>query len=141
MNSFRSNIKKKMSEKILNHALEIIYLLTGEEYTIVKKNSPHCSNPQLTGEVHISASTEWAVCVFQVPIKCDDVAVYFSLEEWEYIEGHKELYKDLMMERSQTSGLLNAVQDTFSGNEDWKEKTYQNDDQQLKTSSGFCVGV
>ncbi|KAM4662351.1 uncharacterized protein O3C94_010873 [Discoglossus pictus] len=41
---------KKMVERILNHALEIIYLLTGEEYTIVKKNFPHNSVYQLTGE-------------------------------------------------------------------------------------------
>ncbi|KAM4617600.1 uncharacterized protein O3C94_021550 [Discoglossus pictus] len=73
----------KMTERILNLTLEIIYLLTGEEYTIVKKSSPHSSLHQLTGEV---------------PIKCDDVAVFFSMEEWEYIEGHKEFYKDMMME-------------------------------------------
>ncbi|XP_053544662.1 oocyte zinc finger protein XlCOF8.4 [Bombina bombina] len=80
--------KNKMIERILNHALEIIYLLTGEEYTVVKKSSPHSSTDSLTGEV---------------PIKCDDVAVYFSMEEWEYIEGHKELYKDAMMGARQTS--------------------------------------
>ncbi|KAM4642340.1 uncharacterized protein O3C94_016695 isoform 1-T2 [Discoglossus pictus] len=81
--------KKKMSEYILNHTMEIIYLLTGEEYTIVKKNSPHSHH--LTGEV---------------PIKCDDVAVYFSMEEWEYIEEHKELYKDMIMENGPNMSSL-----------------------------------
>ncbi|XP_053547811.1 gastrula zinc finger protein XlCGF66.1-like [Bombina bombina] len=72
---------EKMTERILNYALGIIYLLTGEEYTVVRKNSPHNSIHPLTGEV---------------PIKCDDVAVYFSREVWEYIEWHKE-YRALVM--------------------------------------------
>ncbi|KAM4621046.1 uncharacterized protein O3C94_020997 [Discoglossus pictus] len=80
---------EKVAERFLHQALEMIYLLTGEEYTIVTKTSPNIH--QLTGEV---------------PIKYDDVAVYFSMEEWEYIEGHKELYKDVMMENHQTLRTL-----------------------------------
>ncbi|KAM4621061.1 zinc finger protein 777-like [Discoglossus pictus] len=69
-----------------------------QEYTIVKKNSPNIH--QLTGEV---------------TIKCDDVAVYFSMEEWEYIEGHKELYKDVMMENHQTLRALGIPTNKSSG--------------------------
>ncbi|XP_075704602.1 uncharacterized protein LOC142709515 [Rhinoderma darwinii] len=93
--------KNKMSEKILNLTLEIICLLTGEDYTVLRKTSGKYVTPRsrnngkkildLTNKIIELLSGE-------VPIRCQDVAVYFSMEEWEYIEGHKDLYKDVMME-------------------------------------------
>ncbi|KAM4707788.1 uncharacterized protein O3C94_008758 [Discoglossus pictus] len=89
---------EKVAERFLNQALEMIYLLTGEEYTIMKKNSPH---------IHHRTR--------EVPIKCEDVGVYFSMEESEYIEGHKELYKEVMMENHQTLRTLGIPEDRSSG--------------------------
>ncbi|XP_073497496.1 uncharacterized protein [Phyllobates terribilis] len=79
--------KQQLTEKILNHALGIIYLLTGEEYVVMKKNSPHSTVDLLNGEV---------------PIKCGDVSIYFSMEEWDYIEEHQDLYEDVMNKTEQS---------------------------------------
>ncbi|XP_075043266.1 uncharacterized protein LOC142102348 [Mixophyes fleayi] len=80
-----SKNERLMNKRLLNLAMEIISLLTGEEYMMVKKN---CSLPTtpLTGEV---------------PIKCGDVSIYFSMEEWDYIEDHKDLYQKVMLEKDQ----------------------------------------
>ncbi|KAG8553207.1 hypothetical protein GDO81_003316 [Engystomops pustulosus] len=58
------------------------------EYVMVKKNSYPPSSTE-NGE--------------QVPLKCGDVSVYFTMEEWDYIEEHRDLYQKVVMESPQRS--------------------------------------
>ncbi|XP_073536633.1 uncharacterized protein [Phyllobates terribilis] len=113
----------KMIEGIIHLTLEILFRLTGEDYTVVKKtSSEHCQDPvsegwgrplsPITGPpphplIHEDINDQKILELVykmielltrEVPIRCQDVSVYFSMEEWEYIEGHKYLYKDVMME-------------------------------------------
>ncbi|XP_071986290.1 uncharacterized protein [Engystomops pustulosus] len=116
-----------LSEDLINLTLEMIYLLTGEDHTLVKKPSNKCvapnSNPGVSGgwrrqspimeppsltperdmEQKILEITYKMIELLsgEVPIRCQDVSIYFSLEEWDYIEGHKDQYQDLMMEDHQ----------------------------------------
>ncbi|XP_073538236.1 uncharacterized protein [Phyllobates terribilis] len=118
--------KEKMAERILHLILKILFRLTGEDYTVVKKTSnERCQAPvsvrwgrnlsSITGTpphplIHEDINDQKILeltykmielLTGEVPIRCQDVAVYFSMEEWEYLEGHKDLYKDIMMEASQ----------------------------------------
>ncbi|XP_073536756.1 uncharacterized protein [Phyllobates terribilis] len=115
--------RDKMMERILHLTLEIIFRLTGENYTLMKKtSSERCQSPlsegwgrfliPITGPpshpvIHEALNDQKILDLTykmielltgEVPIRCRDVAVYFSIEEWEYLEGHKDLYKEVMME-------------------------------------------
>ncbi|XP_075201274.1 uncharacterized protein LOC142303624 [Anomaloglossus baeobatrachus] len=130
--------KHKVMEKILNLSLEIIFHLTGEDYTVVKTSSDRCQatvsdgrggtlspipgplpHPQIHEDINDQKILELAnkmleLLTGEVPIRCQDVTVYFSMEEWEYLEGHKERYKEVMMEAPQprTSPGLSSTRTT-----------------------------
>ncbi|XP_066444857.1 zinc finger protein 547-like, partial [Eleutherodactylus coqui] len=118
--------RNKMAESVFNLTLEILFQLTGEDYTVVKKTSsdgsraPVCDgwgrplspimgpplHPLIHEDINVQKILELTnkmieLLTGEVPIRCQDVAVYFSMEEWEYLEGHKDLYKEAMMETRQ----------------------------------------
>ncbi|XP_073398120.1 uncharacterized protein [Dendrobates tinctorius] len=115
--------RDKMAERILHLTLEILFRLTGEDYTVVKKtSSERCQDPVSEGwgrplspitrppphpQIHEDINEQKILeltykmielLTGEVPIRCQDVAVYFSMEEWEYLEGHTDVYKDIIME-------------------------------------------
>ncbi|XP_069605527.1 gastrula zinc finger protein XlCGF66.1-like [Ranitomeya imitator] len=114
--------RDKMAEKMLHLTLEILFRLTGEDYTVVKKtSSERCQDPVSEGcgrplnpitrppphliheDINDQKILELTYKMIElltgeVPVRSQDVAVYLSMEEWEYLEGHKDQYKDVMME-------------------------------------------
>ncbi|XP_069606598.1 gastrula zinc finger protein XlCGF26.1-like isoform X1 [Ranitomeya imitator] len=128
--------RDKMAERILHLTLEILFRLTGEDYTVVKKTySELCKatvsegwergvNPIIGLPPHPLMHKDQTILELtykmiellsgEVPIRCQDVTVYFSMEEWEYLEEHKDQYKDAMMEVPQhlTSPVISSKRTT-----------------------------
>ncbi|XP_073408589.1 uncharacterized protein [Dendrobates tinctorius] len=127
--------RDKIVERILHITLEILFRLTGEDYTVVKKTSsedpvsegrrslspimgppPHALMHEDINDQKILEFTYKMIELLtgEVPIRCQDVTIHFSMEEWEYLEGHEDLYKDVMMEVSQplTSPVLSSKRTT-----------------------------
>ncbi|XP_073416486.1 uncharacterized protein [Dendrobates tinctorius] len=115
--------RNETTRRLFHCALEIISLLSGEDYTIVRKTPGDCVTPiihlQESGGRSPGPITEppphspihernkkilelsnkmIELLSGEVPIRCQDVTVYLSMEEWEYLEGHQDRYRDVMME-------------------------------------------
>uniref|UniRef100_A0A803JES4 C2H2-type domain-containing protein n=1 Tax=Xenopus tropicalis TaxID=8364 RepID=A0A803JES4_XENTR len=108
--------KEQRKERILNLTLEIIYLLTGEVRGALWKKSPTVG----LGALHAPGSViqkendkkilELISNIIQlltgeVGAAPQDVSIYFSLEEWEYIKGNKALYKEGIKEEEEPKQL------------------------------------
>ncbi|XP_068112898.1 uncharacterized protein [Hyperolius riggenbachi] len=86
-----------MAERILDLTLEIIYVLTGEDYEVVKKTSGQLSKPTSCHHEPIRVAPTYSLTT----MKNNDILKVISKmielltgKEWQYIEGHKNLYKD-----------------------------------------------
>ncbi|KAM4033784.1 gastrula zinc finger protein XlCGF66.1-like isoform 2-T2 [Anomaloglossus baeobatrachus] len=119
--------RKIPSERLLNLTLEIICLLTGKEYIetrVIDQPDTSCASsvPRDQGKTQRTthlfpllhppmekilelANKIIELLTGEISIRCQDVAVHFSMEEWEYIEEHKDQYKDVMMENCQPPTL------------------------------------
>nr|DBA15570.1 TPA: hypothetical protein GDO54_004763 [Pyxicephalus adspersus] len=113
-----------VSKKILKLTLKIIYLLTGEDYGPIKEQCV-CSTPQNKSQSPImkpppsslipDRSNDQKILKVtnkiielltgEVSVRCQDVTVYFSMEEWEYLEEHKDLFENIMDDQQSVAPL------------------------------------
>ncbi|XP_040291141.1 zinc finger protein 551-like isoform X1 [Bufo bufo] len=129
--------RNKIIERMLDVIQEITFLLSGQGYIIVNNSSGEYLRPKsrlCVSEGYSSAlssitepSTHAQILATnndqkileltnkiielltgEIPVRCQDIAVYFSMEEWEYLEGHKELYKEVLIGTHQPLALLDG---------------------------------
>ncbi|OCT58874.1 hypothetical protein XELAEV_18001362mg [Xenopus laevis] len=113
-------------ERMVNLTLEMIYLLTGEHYIPRKKSDDggalHAPGSVIQKENNKNdkkilelMSNIIQLLTGEVAIRTDHVSIYFSLDEWDYIKGNKDLYRGGMKEEPQQ---LHPVDCEYDDNRD-----------------------
>ncbi|XP_075199623.1 uncharacterized protein LOC142302445 [Anomaloglossus baeobatrachus] len=112
-----SKDKSQVIGKISNHTLELIYLLIGEDYIVVKKYNDATADsststvseeePNLVIHERNKAKKVLALAnkIIQIltdrmPIKREDIEVYSTMEE--YLKGYREFFKEGLMRNEQS---------------------------------------
>ncbi|XP_068112297.1 oocyte zinc finger protein XlCOF8.4-like isoform X2 [Hyperolius riggenbachi] len=133
-------------DRLIKLTLEILHLLTGEAYGPVEKTdscetssslpiapqgqgrsqSPHLEPPppslttkRNSKKIQEATNKTNELLTGEVPMSCQDVTDSFSIEEWQYLEGHKDVYKNVVMENHPpliSPGLIEAAETEFTSN-------------------------
>ncbi|XP_069837072.1 oocyte zinc finger protein XlCOF7.1-like [Dendropsophus ebraccatus] len=133
--------RRHMSERILKLTLEIIYLLTGEDYVPagnscddVKDRSDlpvrgklsqaksHITEPPQKDEKILDLTNKIIeLLTGEVPLRYEDIIVCFTMEEWQYVEEHKKCYMDIIKENPEALVEADKSQPHIADSEDSKK--------------------
>ncbi|XP_073522566.1 uncharacterized protein [Phyllobates terribilis] len=120
--------RRPRPERILSLTLQMISLLTGEDYMVVRKISeeaeessqhgglkstaPHSLVKRVNSHQEVLEITKkiTELLTGEVPLRCQDFSLYFSMEEWEYLEGHRDVYKDVLLEHWSLSSQVRSCE-------------------------------
>ncbi|XP_075698229.1 uncharacterized protein LOC142663450 isoform X2 [Rhinoderma darwinii] len=105
----RMQNKTCLTETLIQLIIQILYLLTGEQYVVVKAaNHVRTSEGPNKEPLHHDRRNDEKILDLtnkiihlltgEVTVRHEDITVCFSMEEWEYIEDHRDLYTDVMTE-------------------------------------------
>ncbi|XP_063290544.1 oocyte zinc finger protein XlCOF29-like [Pelobates fuscus] len=135
--------RNQMTERILDLILEIIYLLTGEEYIVIKKYHEHLTHSSRVPVSELNCRTKnpgtGPSPLFLMHERNNDKKILeltnqiiqlLTGEEWVFLEGHEDLSKNVTMETHLlpgsdeprithvSDGLNIFASSKFCGNED-----------------------